>query len=174
MDLGLQGKSAFVCGASQGLGLAIAEALAEEGARVGLFARNGAKLVERAKALQARGHKAMALAGDMGDFATVEKALALRRGAVGLPACAAGSRAQSELHFRSRRFGEQPGEIGAIGDVDDERIERRSPLRLEDARNGEWICCVAAETVHRLSGKCHQLACSQRFGSPLDICCRGR
>jgi 3-oxoacyl-[acyl-carrier protein] reductase len=76
MDLGLQGKSALVCGASQGLGLAIAEALAEEGARVGLFARNGAKLVERAKALQARGHKAMALAGDMGDFATVEKALA--------------------------------------------------------------------------------------------------
>ena len=75
MDLGLQGKSAFVCGASQGLGYAIAEALAEEGARVGLFARNSETLAARAEALAARGLKAEALAGDMGDFATVERAL---------------------------------------------------------------------------------------------------
>ncbi len=76
MDLGLQGKSAFVCGASQGLGFAIAEALAEEGVRVGLFARNGAKLAARAKVLEARGLTAVPLPGDMGDFATVENALA--------------------------------------------------------------------------------------------------
>mgnify|MGYP000946532898 CR=1 FL=1 len=44
MDLDLRNKSALVCGASQGLGFAIAEALAHEGCRVGLLARNGAKL----------------------------------------------------------------------------------------------------------------------------------
>jgi 3-oxoacyl-[acyl-carrier protein] reductase len=39
MDLELDGKTAIVCGASQGIGLAIAEVLAEEGANVAMFAR---------------------------------------------------------------------------------------------------------------------------------------
>jgi 3-oxoacyl-[acyl-carrier protein] reductase len=39
MDLGLDGRTAIVCGASAGIGLAIAEGLAEEGARVAMFAR---------------------------------------------------------------------------------------------------------------------------------------
>src|SRR3954454_8232740 len=39
MDLGLNGRTAIVGGASSGLGLATAEALAEEGARVVMFAR---------------------------------------------------------------------------------------------------------------------------------------
>jgi 3-oxoacyl-[acyl-carrier protein] reductase len=39
MELGLRGKTAVVCGASSGLGLASAEALAEEGANVAMFAR---------------------------------------------------------------------------------------------------------------------------------------
>ncbi len=39
MDLGLNGRTALVCGASAGLGLACAEALAEEGATVVMMAR---------------------------------------------------------------------------------------------------------------------------------------
>ena len=39
MDLGLKGRTALVCGASSGLGLASAEALAAEGANVTMFAR---------------------------------------------------------------------------------------------------------------------------------------
>src|SRR3990170_5828849 len=39
MELGLRGRTAIVCGASQGMGLAIAEALAAEGANVAMFAR---------------------------------------------------------------------------------------------------------------------------------------
>ena len=39
MDLGLDGRTAIVCGASAGMGLAIAEALAEEGAHVTMLAR---------------------------------------------------------------------------------------------------------------------------------------
>jgi 3-oxoacyl-[acyl-carrier protein] reductase len=39
MDLGLDSRTAIVCGASQGIGLAVAEALAKEGANVAMFAR---------------------------------------------------------------------------------------------------------------------------------------
>ncbi len=46
MDLGLQGRSALVCGASAGIGLAIAQALAAEGARVAMVGRR-AELLER-------------------------------------------------------------------------------------------------------------------------------
>jgi 3-oxoacyl-[acyl-carrier protein] reductase len=39
MDLHLEGRSAIVCGASAGIGLGVAEALAEEGANVAMLAR---------------------------------------------------------------------------------------------------------------------------------------
>ncbi len=39
MELGLRGRAAIVCGASAGMGLAIAEALAAEGVNVAMFAR---------------------------------------------------------------------------------------------------------------------------------------
>ncbi len=40
MDLGLHGRTAIVCGASSGLGLASAESLTREGANVAMFARH--------------------------------------------------------------------------------------------------------------------------------------
>ena len=46
MDLGLKGRTAIVCGASSGIGLACAEALAAEGANVVMFAR-GRETLER-------------------------------------------------------------------------------------------------------------------------------
>ena len=58
MDLGLRGRTAIVCGASAGMGLAIAEALAEEGAHVTMFARRRDVLereAERIGALSVRG-----------------------------------------------------------------------------------------------------------------------
>ncbi|MER3408689.1 MAG: 3-oxoacyl-ACP reductase [Thermoleophilia bacterium] len=58
MDLGLQGATAIVCGASSGMGLAVAEALAEEGANVAMFARRRdllARHAERLGALAVRG-----------------------------------------------------------------------------------------------------------------------
>ena len=50
MDLGLTGRTAFVAGASSGLGLAVATALAREGCRVAICSRNKAR-VEAAKAV---------------------------------------------------------------------------------------------------------------------------
>ena len=58
MDLGLRGRTAIVCGASSGLGLASAEALAEEGADVAMFARRREELerdADRIGALAVRG-----------------------------------------------------------------------------------------------------------------------
>ncbi|MBC8035653.1 MAG: SDR family oxidoreductase [Rhizobiales bacterium] len=75
MNLELTGKTALVCGASQGLGLAIAEALAEEGVHVGLLARNAEKLKQNVSRLEARGFKATALPADMGDWPSIATAL---------------------------------------------------------------------------------------------------
>ena len=58
MDLGLNGRTAIVCGASAGIGLGIAEALAEEGANVAMFARRRDVLereADRLGALAVRG-----------------------------------------------------------------------------------------------------------------------
>jgi 3-oxoacyl-[acyl-carrier protein] reductase len=58
VDLGLKGRTALVCGASSGLGLASAEALAAEGANVTMFARRRDVLereADRVGALAVRG-----------------------------------------------------------------------------------------------------------------------
>ena len=60
MDLGLAGRAAIVCGASSGMGLAVAEALAAEGAGVAMFARRR-ELLER----EAERIGALAVQGDM-------------------------------------------------------------------------------------------------------------
>ena len=58
MELGLKGRTAIVCGASSGIGLACAEALADEGANVAMFARRRDVLereADRIGALAVRG-----------------------------------------------------------------------------------------------------------------------
>jgi 3-oxoacyl-[acyl-carrier protein] reductase len=58
MDLQLDGRTAIVCGASSGMGLAVAEALSAEGANVAMFARRRELLsrhAERLGALAVRG-----------------------------------------------------------------------------------------------------------------------
>jgi 3-oxoacyl-[acyl-carrier protein] reductase len=58
VNLGLDGRTAIVCGASSGMGLAIAEGLAAEGANVTMFARRRDLLereAERIGALAVRG-----------------------------------------------------------------------------------------------------------------------
>ena len=60
MDLGLEGRTAIVCGASSGIGLGIAESLAGEGANVVMFARRRDLLEREAKRVGG-----LAVAGDV-------------------------------------------------------------------------------------------------------------
>ena len=68
MDLGLTGRTAVVLGASQGMGLAIAEGLVAEGAKVAMFARR-ADVVER----EAARLGALAVPGDLTRHADLER-----------------------------------------------------------------------------------------------------
>jgi 3-oxoacyl-[acyl-carrier protein] reductase len=68
MDLGLRGRTAIVCGASSGLGLASAEALTQEGANVAMFARRREELERDADRIGA-----LAVRGDVRNGADLER-----------------------------------------------------------------------------------------------------
>jgi 3-oxoacyl-[acyl-carrier protein] reductase len=68
MDLGLRGRTAIVCGASSGLGLASAEALAEEGANVAMLSRRREQLEQHAERIGA-----LAVRGDVSNEADLER-----------------------------------------------------------------------------------------------------
>mgnify|MGYP003575138492 CR=1 FL=1 len=70
MDLGLKGKTAVICAASKGLGLAVAQELAAEGANVVMCAR-GEKALNAARDAIAKSTKAKTLAV-VADVATLD------------------------------------------------------------------------------------------------------
>jgi 3-oxoacyl-[acyl-carrier protein] reductase len=69
----LQGKTAIVCGASQGIGEATAKLLAERGARIIALARNEDKLKDLMKSLKGSGHKYYVI--DLADTDALKKIL---------------------------------------------------------------------------------------------------
>lgn len=73
MDFGIDGKTALVAASSKGLGRAVAEELATEGARVILCARGAEALEATRKAMADTGAEVTAVAADLTDPLQVER-----------------------------------------------------------------------------------------------------
>ena len=75
MDLGLRGSRALITGGSRGIGLAIADVLAAEGAAVGLIARDPDGLARAARRLAERGIQVATAAADVTDTLALDGAV---------------------------------------------------------------------------------------------------
>jgi len=79
----LAGKTALVTGAGQGIGKAIARALAEHGAAVAVNALHEESAREACRELVEAGHEAMAVAADVADESAVQEMAARATGELG-------------------------------------------------------------------------------------------
>jgi len=149
MDLGLRGATAVVTGGSSGMGRAAAECLADDGARVAVFARRKAELDETVAALRERGSPdPLGLSVDVTAPAAIEAAVAevgARYGALNILVNTVG-----------------PGDTGTIDTLSDEGWQRSLELGLMSAvrvtraalpwmRKAEWgrIVNVSAHSTRR-------------------------
>jgi 3-oxoacyl-[acyl-carrier protein] reductase len=71
MNLNLKNKKVIITGATRGIGAAIAELMAEEGAHVGLCARNDQQVAHTVAKLRDKGVQAFGAAVDIGDHSAL-------------------------------------------------------------------------------------------------------
>jgi len=121
MDLGLRGRTAIVCGASSGLGLATSASLAEEGANVAMFARRRDELEREANRLGA-----LAVRGDVTNRADLERLVERTVEAFG------------GIDVLVWNSGGPPA--GKAADIDDDALESAFELLLQPAVRLVGLC----------------------------------
>src|SRR5471030_2574041 len=132
MDLGLKGRTAIVCGASAGLGLASAEALAEEGANVAMLGRRREQLEQQADRIGA-----LAVRGDVTNAADLQRLVELTVQAFG------------GIDIVVWNSGGPPA--GRASEIDDEALEAAFELLLLPAVRLVRLCLPHLE--HSAAGR---------------------
>ena len=131
----LTGKTALITGGNSGIGLGMAEALAQAGAAVCIWGTNTQKNEVAVKKIQSHGAKALALRCDVGDEREVEKRFAEAVASLGpVHACFANAGVSGRSDVKS--FAEMSTEEwkrvtrvnldGAFNAADDFQIHRRA------------------------------------------------
>jgi 3-oxoacyl-[acyl-carrier protein] reductase len=146
VDLGIEGKVALVAAASRGLGLATAEALAAEGARVMITARSPDELDRARAGLEDRGATARAIIDDVTDPDAPARLVAATTEAFG------------GVDFLIANAGGPP--VGRALDLDDDALASAlnanlvSSVRLvrealPSMRERGWgrICCITSYSI---------------------------
>lgn len=139
MDLGLKGKVAIVTGASRGLGRAMAEALAAEGARLALCARGAEALREVARGLASGGAEVFAHPADITDEAATRgfvEAATHRLGGVDILVNNAGGARPGRLAELSEAAWREAFELNFFSAV---RLARLCAARIEERGCGAII-----------------------------------
>jgi NAD(P)-dependent dehydrogenase (short-subunit alcohol dehydrogenase family) len=136
MDLQLNGKRSVVTGGSRGIGFAIADTLAAEGADVALLARDPGRLETASQRLRQRGRRVLALAADTTDDKAVRAAIARvaeELGGVDILVNAAAEPAG-------------PGSPRALADLDDDFL-----LTAIDTKVLGYLRCARAVAPHMIA-----------------------
>jgi 3-oxoacyl-[acyl-carrier protein] reductase len=153
MDLGLGGRVALVCGSTQGLGRAVAKALAQEGARVGVNGRHEDSVARAAQQLAAEtGQTVLPFAADVGVPAAAEGLVARvhhELGRLDVLFCNAGGPPAAPFSHQSGEAFQRAIELNLLSTV---HLARAAVPLMRKLAWGRIICLASVAAKQPLPG----------------------